>query len=351
MKTFTDLYFFVLLSFCAVFTGCGDELKVLDIVDDVAREQTDTIISDWQYRPEKNITLNFPEWLKDGSQGQIGLGEAHPHAPDESFELEQWHALFHEGYIYIPDHSATHVYVFDMNGDLLMDKTMVREIILGGRASPLAPHIGNVSLEGEFLRKTHPDMSVADFVRSVKAEGNRLVIEIGWWPGYATTWITRVGFLKSTTTYWDLSTGEITFGGTVEHDCWIDYQDETGKRWAGNTWCDTAEQEQAEIDANNGIKPIIPKLLFSTGIHDYVFDNNTDDNGYYKGYAILTKQGSYVGHFNPDELVIGKRRDIRFSHGIYYENTLYMLAQTVPHNDIDTQLGIDPYTFYAFQQN
>lgn len=348
MKVFASLHL-IFIALCFAFVACDETDSVLDVVDDAIAEQSDSEVPEWQYVPEKNITLNFPEWLKDGSQGQIGLGEAHPHAPDESFELSMFHAVFRNGYIYIPDASATHVYVFDFQGNMLDDKTIAREIILGGRASHFAPHFGNVSIDGKFLRKTHPDQSVADFVRHVKVQDNKLVIEIGWWPGYANTWITRVGFAESTTTYWDLSTGEISFGRTDKLDCWIDYQDETGQRWTTTVWCEDAEQAQKEIDDNDGIKPTDYSVLaFSTEQHDYFRNINLE----WSGYKILTKEGVHVGWFKPKELIgITDSEFINpiwtiFNHGIYYKDILYMLT-----SGTDLRADLDRYTFYAFQQN
>ncbi len=349
MKVFASLYFIFIVP-CLLFLGCGETGSVLDVVDDVITEQTNSDIPNWSYYREKNITLNFPEWLKDGSQGQIGLDEAHPHAPDESFILAQWKAVFHEGHIYIPDSSATHVYVFDMSGNMLEDKTMAREVILGGRASPFAPHFGNVSLEGEFLRKTHPDQSVADFVRYMSIEGDILTIEIGWWPGYKNTWITRMGFAESTTTYWNIGTGQISFGRTDKLDCWVEWTDEEGQSWTTTKWC-------SEVDDFDPNKPYDDYLLFSTETHDYFLDfvhkegKSIGPTDYSKPYKILTKDGVFVGHFNPDILVHGRDDQWRFRHGIYYGNILYMLAQTVPATDVDTWLNLNPYTFYAFKQN
>ncbi|RKU31581.1 hypothetical protein C6499_04245 [Candidatus Poribacteria bacterium] len=358
MKTLTSLLLILLAFF--VF-GCEDAENMLKPV--LVEEQTNTDIPDWQYYPEKNITLNFPEWLKDGSQGQIGLGEARPHGPDRSFVLTRT-SLFHEGHIYIPDASATHVYVFDMNGNMLADRTMARENILGGRASPFAPHFGNVSLDGKFLRKTHPGQSVADFLRYMKVEGNTLVIEIGWHPGFQDTWITRIGHAKSTTTYWDLSTGDISFGRTVKEDCWIRWKDKTGQKWGINTWCDVAEQEQKEIDDNDGVSPAHYDydLIFSTEQHDYVYD--IDTNVYvpdehtgklinkWFGCKVLTKEGVHIGWFNPDVLVHGREDVGFFIGGFIYETTLYMISERIPpDHPLYNEIEIDPYTFYAFQQN
>lgn len=345
MKLFTGLYL-ILIAFCVFLTACDETGMMLDIVDDVIVDDT----TDWHYLPEKNITLNFPEWLKDGSQGQIGLGEAHPQGRDESFMLQQWQAVFYQDHIFIPDKSATHVYVFDMNGNLLDDKTVAREVILGGRASRFAPHFGNVSLEGKFLGKTHPRQSVADYVRYMSIEGNILTIEVGWYPGFQGTWITRMGFAETTTTYWNMDTGDITFGRTVKSDCWVSWKGADGQTWGNQVWCDDA----ADYDPDKPY-PYGSRLLFSTETHDYFINSRKNGTGgapfdYSKPYKILTKDGIFVGHFNPDMLVHSRDNQWRFRKGIYYENTLYMLAETVPHNDVDKDLGIDPYTFYAFQQ-
>ncbi|MYA71754.1 hypothetical protein F4141_24965 [Candidatus Poribacteria bacterium] len=94
MKVFASLHL-IFIALCFAFVACDETDSVLDVVDDVITEQLDSKVPEWVYVPEKNITLNFPKWLKDGSQGQIGLGEAHLHGPDESFELSRYHAVFH----------------------------------------------------------------------------------------------------------------------------------------------------------------------------------------------------------------------------------------------------------------
>ena len=127
MKTLKFLYLFCALALCLIF-GCGDDVPVLDVVDDVISENEPIEISRivWSRTPSKDITLQVPDEFNTLINKTHG---AQPYRVRYPFDDVIADAIEYNDIIFMSNRAGTTLHAFDMKGEYIESENMSRDII------------------------------------------------------------------------------------------------------------------------------------------------------------------------------------------------------------------------------
>ena len=211
-----------------VFLSCDEGME---IADDIIISEPSTEIADdvpqWRRVPELDITFKIPDELLTG---KIAMSKTNSVDFDVSFMISLGSATFYEEHVYMADSSGMHIYVFDMDGNLLPDKTLKRKEIYS-REGNRSNHAGNVDADNNIKYAVVDNgragsLSISDSLLGMYVHNDIFYLEILWQPAYKGSTISRYHLWWVNIVVMHLSTGEFSVIDTLPNVSW-----EGDERW------------------------------------------------------------------------------------------------------------------------